>query len=55
MIIKLFIIAISGILAFLTFQVPFAVMWENSGFFEVWSFWILIFILIFWSKIKNVE
>ncbi|MGE1166357.1 hypothetical protein ACQJ0Y_24655 [Peribacillus simplex] len=37
----------------LTFNNPLAVIWENSGVFEVWGFWLIILILFFYIKTEE--
>lgn len=49
---KIVIILGAFILTLLTLNNPLSVMWETSGVFEVWSFWLIILILFFYIKKK---
>ncbi|MDF2701017.1 MAG: hypothetical protein K0Q49_2581 [Haloplasmataceae bacterium] len=48
---KFLVLFVSFFLMFLTFYIPgLSNMWENSGVFEVWSFWLIILIFFFYIK-----
>ncbi len=52
--IKFLIVLVSLILAIFTFSIPgLYMLWSSSGFFEVWTFWLVI--LIFFIYIKREE
>lgn len=47
------ILILGFILSFITFRVPMKEMWFNSGFFEVYTFWILVLILFSYNFEKE--
>lgn len=50
---KIGIIIGAYILTKITLNNPLTVMWETSGVFEVWSFWLIILILFFYIKTEE--